>query len=190
MATTLASPRTIDHRKEPARALFLKSRIGRRVVGLFVLSALVPLSLCAAILFRAFDTEISRTQQQSLDGLVRSFGMTLLGRLGSADDVLKIIISGPGATDGAVLDSVAKLPWARSVRRVNPQSSNETEQFLPSPDARQRQALKAGQPTLLWGLDESGNAQVYVVCMLPSGAWLYTEITSTWLWSSASEFAA
>jgi len=191
METTLALPRTIDRRNEPPRALFLKSRIGRRVVGLFVLSALVPLSLCAAILFRAFDSELSRTQQQSLDGLVRSFGMTLLGRLGSADDVLKVIMSGTGATDDAVQDSVAELPWARSVRRVKPWSSSyQTEQFLPGPDARQQQALKTGQATLLWGLDESGNAQVYLVCTLPSGAWLYTEIASTWLWSSASEFAA
>ena len=191
METTLALPRTIDRRNEPPRALFLKSRIGRRVVGLFVLSALVPLSLCAAILFRAFDSELSRTQQQSLDGLVRSFGMTLLGRLGSADDVLKVIMSGTGATDDAVQDSVAELPWARSVRRVKPWSSSyQTEQFLPGPDARQQQALKTGQATLLWGLDESGNAQVYLVCTLPSGTWLYTEIASTWLWSSASEFAA
>src|SRR5450755_1612346 len=120
METTLALPRSIDRGEEPARALLLKSRIGRRVVGLFILSALVPLSLCGAILFRAFDAELSRTQQQSLDGLVRSFGMTLLGRLGSADDVLKVIISAPGATDDAVQDSVGKLLWARSVRRVNP----------------------------------------------------------------------
>ena len=191
METTLALPRTIERGKEPARAPLLKSRIGRRVVGLFILSALVPLSLCAAFLFRAFDAELNRTQQQSLDGLVRSFGMTLLGRLSSADDVLKAIISAPGATDDAVQISVGKLLWARSVRRVNPgQPLYETEQLLPSPDARQQQALRAGKPVLLWGLDESGNPQVYLVCTLPSGAWLYTEITSTWLWSGASEFAA
>jgi diguanylate cyclase (GGDEF)-like protein len=168
-----------------------RSRIGRRVVGLFILSALVPLCLCAVILFRAFDTELNRTQQQGLDGLVRSFGMTLLGRLGSAADVVKVIIAAPGATDEAVQDSVARLLWARSVRRVKPGPPlYDTEQFLPSPDARQQKALKAGQPTLLWEPDESGNTQVYLVCTLPSGALLYTEIASTWLWANASEFAA
>jgi diguanylate cyclase (GGDEF)-like protein len=138
-----------------------------------------------------FDAELSRTQEHSLDGLVRSFGMTLLGRLGSADDVLKVIISAPKATDNAVQDSVAKLLWVRSVRRVGFwQPSHETEQFLPSPDAKQLRALKAGGPAVLWGPDQSGNPQVYLVRTLPSGAWLYAEIASTWLWTGASEFAA
>src|ERR1035438_725669 len=106
METTLASPPTTDRLEEPARASLLRSRIGHRVVALFIVSALVPLSLCAAILFRAFDTELNRTQVQNLDGQVRSFGMTILGRLGSADDVLKFIMSAPGATDEIVLDSV------------------------------------------------------------------------------------
>jgi hypothetical protein len=105
METTLALRRTIEGDKDQTYAPLLRSRIGRRVVGLFILCALVPLTLCAVILFRAFDTELNRAQEQNLDGLVRSFGMTLLGRLGSADDVLKAIISAPGATDDNVQDS-------------------------------------------------------------------------------------
>jgi hypothetical protein len=97
METTLALRRNIEGERVPTHAPLLRSRLGRRVVGLFILSALVPLTLCAVILFRAFDAELIRAQEQSLDGLVRSFGMTLLGRLGSADDVLKAIISAPGA---------------------------------------------------------------------------------------------
>src|SRR5882724_8115584 len=93
MGTTLASRPIIEGGMEKTHAPLLKSRIGRRVVGLFILSALVPLSLCAVVLFRAFDAELNRAQEQSLDGLVRSFGMTMLGRLGSADDVLKAIVS-------------------------------------------------------------------------------------------------
>src|SRR5450631_393585 len=132
METTLALRRTIEGDKDQPYAPLLRSRIGRRVVGLFILSALVPLTLCAVFLFRAFDTELIRAQEQSLDGLVRSFGMTLLGRLGSADDVLKAIVSAPGATDTAVLDGVAKLPWVREVRRVKGrQAPNDEDQMLP-----------------------------------------------------------
>ena len=169
-----------------------RTRIGRRVLGLFVLSALVPLCLCAIILFRAFDAELGRSQQHSLDGLVRSFGTTLLGRLGSADDVVKVIVATPGATDESVQESVGRLDWAHSVRRVEPRPppSRTPELSLPSPDFRQQNALKAGEPILLWGQDQGGNAQVYLVCTLPSGAWLYTEIASAWLWADASEFAA
>jgi diguanylate cyclase (GGDEF)-like protein len=190
METTLAWPRIISPRQEQPRALLLNSRIGRRVVGLFILSALVPLSLCGAILYRAFDAELSRTQEHSLDGLVRSFGMTLLGRLGSADDVLQVILSAPKATDNAVQDSVAKLPWVRSVRRVGFWQPSHENEFLPSPDAKQLRALKAGEPAVLWGPDEGGKPQVYLVRTLRSGAWLYTEIASAWLWTGASEFAA
>jgi diguanylate cyclase (GGDEF)-like protein len=191
METTLAWPRSIERDEDRVRAPLLKSRIGRRVVLLFILSAVVPLSLCAAILFRAFDAELSRAQEQSLDGLVRSFGTTLLGRLGSADDVLTVIISAPGATDETVQDSVAKLLWVRGASLMNSGPPlHETEQLLPSPDARQRRALKAGEPVLLWRPVRSDSPHVYLVRTLPSGEWLYTEIISAWLWAGASEFAA
>jgi diguanylate cyclase (GGDEF)-like protein len=187
---TLALPQTTE-RDLATRAPLLKSRIGRRVVGLFILSALVPLGLCAAFLFRQFGTELTRTQQQNLDSLVRSFGMTVLGRLGSADDVLQVIVSAPGMTDEAVQDNVAKLLWVRSVRRV--QAAPSLQQAAPSvpiADARQQRALNAEQPALLWGLDPEGLAQVYLVRKLPSGARLYVEITAAWLWAGASEFAS
>jgi diguanylate cyclase len=191
METTLALRRTIEGDKDQPYAPLLRSRIGRRVVGLFILSALVPLTLCAVFLFRAFDTELIRAQEQSLDGLVRSFGMTLLGRLGSADDVLKVIVSAPGATDTTALDSLAKLPWVREVRRVKGRRGpNDEDQLLPNPDARQQRAVEAGESALLRGLDQSGNSHVYLVRRLPSGAWAYAEIASAWLWSGASEFAA
>jgi len=184
-------PPQISERRASARAPLLKSRIGRRVVMLFILSALVPLVLCTAFLLREFDLELTRTQEHKLDGLVRSFGMTLLGRLGSADDVLQVIVTGAGASDLLIEENVAKLLWVRSVRRIEPaQGLHGSEPFLPSPDARQQRALLTGAPALLWGLDENGSAQVYLVRMLPSGAWLYAEIKSTWLWSGADEFAA
>src|SRR6202023_2496816 len=111
----------------------------------------------------AFGTELVRAQEQSLDGLVRSFGMTLLGRLGSADDVLKAIISAPGATDHSVQDSVAKLTWVREARRAEGRQGNHDEdQLLPNPDLQQRRALEAGEPALLRGLDQGGKSHVYL----------------------------
>ena len=175
----------------PPQSPLLRSRIGRRVVGLFIISALVPLCLCTVFLLRQFGEQVIRTQQHNLDGLVRSFGITLLGRLGSADDVLKVIVSTPGATDGSIADDASKLLWVRSVRRVEPGARlHATDQFIPSPDAKQAHALKAGDPALLSGVDANGNRQIFLVRALPSGAWLYTEISSTWLWADASDFAA
>src|SRR3974390_186562 len=145
MEAMLDSPPTIETRARRARALLFRSRIARRVFGLFVLSALVPLALCAAMLSREFAAELGRAEHQNLDGVVRTFRTTLLGRLGSADDVLNVILMQPGTTDQAAQDNISKLVWVRSVRRVQPtQPWRGAEQFLPVPDARQRRALNAG----------------------------------------------
>jgi diguanylate cyclase (GGDEF)-like protein len=167
-----------------------RGRLVRRVVSLFILSALVPLTLCALFLFRAFGAELASNERQALNGLVRSYGMTILGRLNSADDVIKVITMQAATTDAAIQDKVGKLLWVRSARRVRPSlSSNDSEQNLPAPNARQRRALQDGEPCILWGSDEYGNTQVYLVRALPSSAWLYTEITLAWLWADASDYA-
>src|ERR1039457_3338457 len=118
-----------------------RSRIGRRVIGLFIVSALVPLCLCAALLLHGFGAELHRAQRENLDGLVRSFGMMLLGRLNSADDVLEVISRQPGMNDSAIQDAVGKLLWVRTVRRVTSgQPQSASEQLLPAPNARQLQS--------------------------------------------------
>ena len=168
----------------------LRSRIGRRVVALFIISALLPLSLCTVFLIRQFSYQLTRTQQHNLDGLVRSFGTTILARLNSADDVLQVIVTAPGATDRSIADNVAKLSWVRSVRRVEPgRRLQATDQSVPIPNAYQVRALKDLKPALLSGSGANGNRQIFVVRSLPSGAWLYTEISSTWLWADARDFA-
>jgi diguanylate cyclase (GGDEF)-like protein len=159
-------------------------------VALFILSAVIPLALCAAILFRGFDAELTHAQQRSLDELVRSFGMTLLGRLGNADDVLRAIVSAPRTTDSSVEDTVAKLAWVSTTIRVDPREpAGKTRRRVPSPDGKQRQALKAGQPAMVWGRGPNGSFHVSIVRTLQSGAWLYAEISSEWLWADAGEYA-
>lgn len=173
------------------RASYLRSRIGRRVVGLFILSALLPLILCAAFLIREFNTELTRTEQNNLDGMTRSFGMTLLGRLGSADDVLKVIASTPGASDASIQDDVERLLWVRSAQRIKVgRPASRTEQSLPSPDARQHSALQGGETVVLLASDLEANPQVFLVRQLPSGALLYIELNSPWLFADAHEYAA
>jgi diguanylate cyclase (GGDEF)-like protein len=158
------------------------------VIALYIISALVPLSLCTGFLLRESSSQLTRTQIQSLDGLVRSFGMTLLGRLNGADDVLKSIISVPGRTDNDIGDEVGKLVWVRSLRRVAA-AGQPSEAELPPPDPRQVDNLRAGKSAVLWDTDERGNVQIYLVRALPSGRWLYTELNSAWLWADASDYA-
>ena len=75
----------------------MRSRLGRRLVALFVVCALAPLALAAIFLYRELDQSMQRTQQQDVNKDLRVLGMTLLGRLTGADDGLSAIIqSAPG----------------------------------------------------------------------------------------------
>jgi diguanylate cyclase (GGDEF)-like protein len=166
-----------------------QGRIARRVVMLFVLSALVPLSLCAVLLFRGFNDELSHAQTQRLDGTLRNFGMTLLGRLGSADDVFKMIIDQSGRSSEVARDHVAKLAWVSSVHRTDRSQLSKRGSSLPKPDPVEERALRAGGAILLTGRDSNGQPTIYLVRALPNGTWLYAQVDRGWLWTDAAEFS-
>src|SRR6202043_1940669 len=153
------------------------------------LSALVPLSLCALFLSREFGAELTHAQNRNLDGLTRGYGMTLLGRLGSADDVLETLAVEPGSNQ-AIEEKVGRLAWVRSTRSIEEgQASGKEGEAYPPANGVQLSALRSGNSILLWAGDKRGNASVYLVRTLPSGAWLYTELKSEWLWAEAAEYA-
>ena len=119
---------------------YLKSRLGRRVVGLFVLCALLPLSVATFLLAAEFDAQLTHDEEQDLDAAARGYGNALLGRLGSADDVLRVLTVAHGATDESVLKEVAKLPWIRNTRSA----TADLQPPLPELDRRQRLAVERG----------------------------------------------
>src|SRR5690349_18760648 len=118
--TMSASPQIIDASTKRAALSHRRAPLGPRVVGLFVLSALLPLILCAALLYAQFSSQLERSTTQSLDGLLRSFGMTIMARLGNAADDLKVIVTAPGATDAGIRTDAAKLPWGAHVILTSP----------------------------------------------------------------------
>lgn len=166
-----------------------QGRIARRVVALFVLSALVPLSLCAALLFHGFNDELSQAQTRRLDGVLRSFGMTLLGRLGSADDVFKVVIAQSGKNGEVARANLAKLAWVSNVHRTDRSDLLRRARALPRPDSAQEHWLRTGGALLLTGNNTNGQPTMYLVRALPNGGWLYAQIDLRWLWADAGEFS-
>jgi len=166
-----------------------QGRIARRVVALFVLSSLIPLTLCAVLLFRGFNDELTRAQTHEVDGVLRSFGTTLLGRLGSADDVFKVVIAESSKNGETARANLAKLAWVRSVHRTDRADLSRRARSLPRPDPGQERALRGGGSTLLTGRNQNAQPSMYLVRALPTGAWLYAQIDSDWLWADAAEFA-
>ena len=166
-----------------------QGRIARRVVVLFVLSALVPLSLCAALLYRGFNDELNQAQTRRLDGVLRSFGMTLLGRLGSADDVFKVVIAQSGRSGEVARANVAKLAWVSSAHRTDRSDLLKRARTLPRPEKGQEGTLRSGGSLLLTGQNNNGQPTMYLVRALPGGGWLYAQVDPRWLWADAAEFS-
>jgi len=167
------------------RFTYLKSRLGRRVVSLFVLCALLPLSVATFMLAAEFDAQLTHDEEQDLDAAARGYGNALLGRLGSADDVLRVLMVAHDATDDSVQKEVVKLPWIRSTRRAEV----NTGRSIVSLDKRQRLAVERGDSAIVSSLDGAGDRQIYLVRRLPSGALLEAELQPNWLWADASEYA-
>lgn len=183
METTLGLPPVIKGLRPH------QGRIARRVVALFVLSALVPLSLCTVLLFHGFNDELSQAQTRRLDGVLRSFGMTLLGRLSSADDVLNVVIAQSGKNGEVARANVARLAWVSSVHRTDRSDLLRRARSLPMPDPGQEGTLRRGRSLLLTGHNTNGQPTIYLVRALPNGAWLYAQVDLHWLWADAAEFS-
>ena len=164
---------------------YLKSRLGRRVAGLFVLCALLPLSVATFMLAAEFDSQLVHDEEQDLDAAARGYGHALLGRLNSADDVLRVLTVAHDATDDSVLKEVAKLPWIRSTQRA----TADMQRPLPELDRRQRLAVERGDSAIVTSFDGASDRQIYLVRRLPSGAWLAAELQPGWLWADAREYA-
>ena len=169
---------------------YLKSRLGRRVVGLFVLCALLPLSIATIFLASEFDDQLTHNQEQDLDTAARGYGHALLGRLGSADDVLRALMVARGATDESVQEEVAKLLWIRSARIAKGGTlTHVAERPLPELNTRERFAVEHGDSAVVSAADEAGARETYLVRRLPSDRWLYAELQPSWLWADARDYA-
>ena len=166
---------------------YLKSRLGRRVVGLFVLCALLPLSVATFLLAAEFDNQLTHDEEQDLDAAARGYGNALLGRLGSADDVLRVLTVAHGATDDSVLEEVAKLPLDP---QYAPRERVDMQPTLPELHKRQRLAVERGDSAIVSSLDGAGDRQIYLVRRLPSGALLGAELRPSWLWADAGNMPA
>jgi hypothetical protein len=158
-------------------------------VGLFVLSAVVPLTLCALLLYGEFSSKLQDSSRQPLDGVLRNFGTTLLGRLGGADDAVKILISASGTSAAAIETNASQLQWVVGARIAAPFTPLDAGAHPPTLDARQIHALAKDASIVVWTDGEDGPVRIYLIHALPSGDWLSAEITQAWLWADARDFA-
>ena len=148
------------------------------MIALFIVSALVPLGLCAAILYEHFSTGLQVAQQRSLDELARGYGMIILGRLKSADEELTTILTDRDVTDSLAAARARRLSWVKN-----------TDTFVSALDSHQLQALTHRGSALITNPDLPDTVAVSLVRELPSGALLRVSIDPKWIWSDTADFA-
>ncbi|MFO1466724.1 MAG: hypothetical protein U1F35_09845 [Steroidobacteraceae bacterium] len=97
----------------------INSRFGRRVVALFVLSAVVPLVLASVLLTRQFNAQHELDQAREMDLAIRAYGTSVMSRLNEADDLLDTLKATASLDDDHLASVVASVPWAKSVHRTS-----------------------------------------------------------------------
>jgi diguanylate cyclase (GGDEF)-like protein len=149
------------------------------VLALFIVSALVPLGLAGAMLFHHFSKSLQVAQERSLDELARSYGMTLLGRLESADQTLTLLTGDAAISDELAESRARKLSWVTSV----------TTSHVPSLEEQQTLAPERDKSALISSTGPSGRPSLYLVRRLPSGKLLRAELNLRRMRADASDFS-
>ena len=179
---------------------FLRSKVARRIVLLFVLSALVPIALSAALSFRQVrdllvDQGHARLAQTS-EGYAASLYDRLLAVEQRMNDIAERIHLGSAAPAG---DQPARLQRqfksicivdaaGRGVPLLGEMSA------VPPMEPEQRRRLKAGEFALAGTPASGGESKVFLARALdpadPTAGSLVAEIDSTYLWGDITSLPA
>lgn len=170
-------------------SLYLQSRIGRRLVLLFVACALVPLGLAITYSLHELQSALDRQQDQELLLTARSYGTSVLGRLEGAQAVLDSLTTAAEGDETWLRDRVARSTWARRVGMIDARHGASPPGF-PSIEWPRPLNVGAGHAALVWRLNEGEEPQFYFVQQAGPGRWILVELSPDWLWEKAEEFSA
>ena len=142
---TLASPSTT---RLPG---FLATRFGRRLFGVFVLSALLPITGLAVLAFVQVTDELHQQAERRLHSASRAAGMRVFDRLSALEVELAAMDS--GLMDRAEADRIEpgrRERLARRFRAIWMVASGEVHDLLG--DSREVPAIdfRGGQPRWCW----------------------------------------
>ena len=93
-----------------------RSRVARRVLLLFVLCALVPVTVLAAVSYTHVRSQLERQSRARLAEVSKNAGMAVMERLLFLEGKLAVLASTVRERDGA--SGCHRLPTPRPVRRV------------------------------------------------------------------------
>jgi diguanylate cyclase (GGDEF)-like protein len=196
MKYSLASPAAIDgHRTMKLEALFLRSKLGRRLFLLFVISALVPVTGLALFSLQQAKALLSELNYRQLHQASKTFGLSLYERLLSLEAEMQGFRLHPGAIPKEQDESGAKTATGLSVRFKSLNWIVHAGQCIPlehggeecwQPKPTEGNHLRAGKTVLLSVYRPRFAAQIFMIRLLdpeqPQEGFVLGEVDPCYLW--------
>jgi response regulator RpfG family c-di-GMP phosphodiesterase/HAMP domain-containing protein len=87
---------------------FLKSKVGRRIMGLFVFCALVPISALAIVSFTRVSGELDKQNERQLHQSCKALVMSILERMNILENEFKALCANPVLSSSAFTQSTSE----------------------------------------------------------------------------------
>ena len=170
-----------------------KSKVAKRIFGLFILAAFIPVILISLISFNYISTQLDQESRRQLYRESRSLGLVIFDRLTSLDINIKIIVS--GLQRGVSPEFFEKDEWLRTIFKalfiIDEKGNWERifgySDFYNELTDRQIGYLKKGD-TILYIPHKGGeSSNIYLIRTVGKGdnnlRYLVAEINDEFLWN-------
>jgi len=178
---------------------FIRSRVARRIVALFVLSALLPIGAMAVLAFGHVKNLLIEQSHAQLAQLSENYGSTVYERLLALDHQVRSMAAGYTIGMRFPIEVQQRLRAqfsAIAIRQKDGSIAPLVAQIYdpPSYPKQSAQHLASGESVLATRFDSNGTAHVYLMRPLHSeavdGETVIAEIDSEYLWGAAGTFPA
>ncbi len=139
----------------------VKSRVARRLVGLFLLCALVPTAGLAAVAFHHVSEQLREQSRRWMHQSAKAAGLSVVERLGFLENELRVLATMPAHTRQAETWQALRERY-RAVSRLSALKDGAVKTLFGQPLApppkgsRAEKQLAAGEPALWERLDGEG----------------------------------
>ncbi|MGD9039435.1 MAG: HD domain-containing phosphohydrolase [Desulfobacteraceae bacterium] len=175
---------------------FLRSKVGRRIMGLFVFCALVPISALAIVSFTRVSGELDKQNERQLHQSCKALVMSILERMNILENEFKALCSNPIMSSSAFARSTSEaygkdlknrfkaLAFITHLGELFPRFGQI--QKPPVLSAEETQHLRSGNTLILTHSSSNGRSKMYMMRLIdPSDrnqGRLYGEINTLYLW--------
>ncbi len=182
---------------------FLRSKVARRILGLFICCAMLPITVLAVLSFTHVTRQLNEQSQKRLHQATKAVGMAIYERLLFLENEMKVVGSGLPAGLGLITQTLAKGPTERLEKRFKAlilvsRAGRHSPLFgrigdLPESSPAQREHISGGK-TVSWTQSRSDRwSRIFMMRLLdaqnPEAGFLVGEINPTYLYGVGEDSA-